>query len=56
MLFRDQENNKQGFALVISGLADDETIADHAVIQWLDDWSEDYADHQIRAARLIPSR
>jgi len=56
MLFRDQENKKQGFALVIAGLADDETIADHAVIQWLEDWSEDYADHQIRAARLIPSR
>jgi len=53
MLFRDQENNKQGFALVIAGLADDETIADHSIIPWLEDWWKIYEDHQQRVNRLF---
>lgn len=40
VVFRDAQGNKVGWALIISGLEDDECIADCDGAGWVNKWSE----------------
>jgi hypothetical protein len=42
LILRDAAGNKLGWALIIPCLADDETVADYSVNEFMDAWASSY--------------